>query len=84
MFDRPKLNPIHVRFDVSTAVTIRNDVFWDVRPCGSCKNRRFGGTYSFHHQGVKGRTQYVSMSSLPIEENYVRFEVLALVATFEG
>jgi hypothetical protein len=21
-----------------------NDVFWDVTPCGSCKNRRFGGT----------------------------------------
>jgi hypothetical protein len=20
-------------------------VFWDVTPCGSCKNRRFGGTY---------------------------------------
>jgi hypothetical protein len=23
---------------------LKNDVFWDVRPCGSCKNRRFGGT----------------------------------------
>jgi hypothetical protein len=23
---------------------IRNGVFWDVTPCGSCKNRRFGGT----------------------------------------
>jgi hypothetical protein len=21
-----------------------NGVFWDVTPCGSCKNRRFGGT----------------------------------------
>jgi hypothetical protein len=21
-------------------------VFWDVTPCGSCKNRRFGGTSS--------------------------------------
>jgi hypothetical protein len=21
-----------------------NSVFWDVTPCGSCKNRRFGGT----------------------------------------
>jgi hypothetical protein len=23
--------------------TMRNGVFWDVTPCGSCKNRRFGG-----------------------------------------
>jgi hypothetical protein len=22
----------------------KNCVFWDVKPCGSCKNRRFGGT----------------------------------------
>jgi hypothetical protein len=33
-----------VRFEVSTAVTMKNAVFWDVTPCGSCKNRRFGGT----------------------------------------
>jgi hypothetical protein len=26
------------------AVTMKNDVFWDVTPCGSCKNRSFGGT----------------------------------------
>jgi hypothetical protein len=32
------------RFEVFTAVTMKNDVFWDVTPCGSCKNRRFGGT----------------------------------------
>jgi hypothetical protein len=23
---------------------VKNGVFWDVAPCGSCKNRRFGGT----------------------------------------
>jgi hypothetical protein len=33
-----------VRFEVITAVTMKNGVFWDVTPCGSCKNRRFGGT----------------------------------------
>jgi hypothetical protein len=27
------------------AMTMKNGVFWDVMPCGSCKNRRFGGTY---------------------------------------
>jgi hypothetical protein len=25
---------------------MKNAVFWDVTPCGYCKNRRFGGTYS--------------------------------------
>jgi hypothetical protein len=27
-----------VRFEVFTAVTMKNGVFWDVTPCGSCKN----------------------------------------------
>jgi hypothetical protein len=27
----------------------KNGVFWDVTPCGSCKNRRFGGTYRLYH-----------------------------------
>jgi hypothetical protein len=33
-----------VRFEVFTAVTMKNGVFWDVTPCGFCNNRRFGGT----------------------------------------
>jgi hypothetical protein len=32
----------YVRFEVFTAVTMKNGVFWDVTLCGSCKNRRFG------------------------------------------
>jgi hypothetical protein len=32
-----------VMSEVSMAVTMKNAVFWDVKPCGSCKNRRFGG-----------------------------------------
>jgi hypothetical protein len=39
------------RFEVFTAVTMNNGVFWDVTPCGSCKNRRFGSTYCLLHQG---------------------------------
>jgi hypothetical protein len=35
---------IVVRFEVFTAVSMKNGVFSDVTPCGSCKNRRFGGT----------------------------------------
>jgi hypothetical protein len=34
----------YVIFAVFTVVTMNNGVFWDVTPCGSCKNRRFGGT----------------------------------------
>jgi hypothetical protein len=25
-------------------MTLKNAVFWEVTSCGSCKNRRFGGT----------------------------------------
>jgi hypothetical protein len=35
----------NVKLEVFTAVTVKNDVFWDVMPCASCKNRRFGGTW---------------------------------------
>jgi hypothetical protein len=44
-----------VRFEVFTAVTMKNGVFWAVTPCGSCKNRRFGGTWRLLHQGDKNR-----------------------------
>jgi hypothetical protein len=43
---------------------MKNASFWDVMRCGSCKNLK----------------SYVSMSSLPIEENYVGFEVFIAVA----
>jgi hypothetical protein len=42
-----------VRFEVFTAVTMKNCVFWVVTPCGSCKNRRFGARYRFRHQDDK-------------------------------
>jgi hypothetical protein len=34
---------------------IKNGVFWDVTPCGSCKNLRFGGTWRLLHQGDKNQ-----------------------------
>jgi hypothetical protein len=33
-----------VRLEVFTSVTMKNGVFSDVTPCGSCKNRHFGRT----------------------------------------
>jgi hypothetical protein len=39
-----RLKDHFARFEVFTVVTMKNAAFWDVTPCGSCKNRRFGGT----------------------------------------
>jgi hypothetical protein len=40
-------------FEDFTAVTMNNAVFWDIRPCGYCKNRHFRRIYRLHHQGNK-------------------------------
>jgi hypothetical protein len=40
--DRHQL--LHVRFEDFMVMTMKNAIFWDVTPCGSCKNRHFGGT----------------------------------------
>jgi hypothetical protein len=40
-----KQTALALRVEVFTAVTMKNAVFWDITPCGSCKNSRFGGTY---------------------------------------
>jgi hypothetical protein len=45
----------YIRFEVFTVLTMKNGVFWDVTQYGSCKNRRFGGTYRHFHQGDKNR-----------------------------
>jgi hypothetical protein len=45
-----------INFEVLTAVTMKNAVFWDVAPCRSCVNRRFGGTYHLLLQGRKIRS----------------------------
>jgi hypothetical protein len=45
----------YVRFEVFSAVTLKNGVFCVVTACGSCKNRRFGGIWRLLHQGDKNR-----------------------------
>jgi hypothetical protein len=42
---------------------MKNAVFWDVTPCGSCKNRLFRGMYLLHHQGDKNRGNRNNVSS---------------------
>jgi hypothetical protein len=52
---------------------MNNDVFWVVTPCGSCKNRRFGGTWRLLHQGVKigalGTTQAATSNRRTLRRN---------------
>jgi hypothetical protein len=40
---------------------MKNAVFWDVAPCRSCLNRRFGVTYRLHLQGRKIRERGTSL-----------------------
>jgi hypothetical protein len=40
---------------INVVLSVKNGVFWDVTPGGSCKNRRFGGTWRLLHQGDKNR-----------------------------
>jgi hypothetical protein len=51
-----------VRFEVFTAVTMKNVVFWDLALCRSCVNLRFGGTYRLHFQGRKIRERGTRVS----------------------
>jgi hypothetical protein len=48
-----KIRRIYVRFEVSTAVTMKNAVFWGVTQFGDCKNKRFVGKYRLRHQVEK-------------------------------
>jgi hypothetical protein len=48
-----KDNRYNVKFEVFTAVSMKNAVFWDVAPCRSCVNRCFGGMYRLHLQDRK-------------------------------
>jgi hypothetical protein len=52
-----------IRFEVFTAVTMKNAVFLDMAPCRySGFNRRFGGTYRLHLQSRKIRERRTSVS----------------------
>jgi hypothetical protein len=44
---------LHVVLYFYATSDLKSGVFWDVAPCGSCKNRRFGGTWLLLHQGDK-------------------------------
>jgi hypothetical protein len=45
-----------MNFQLTNVIKIlKNTVFWDVVPRGSCKNWHYGGRYRLHHQGDKNR-----------------------------
>jgi hypothetical protein len=56
-----KLN-LDERFEVFTEVPMKNAVFWDMAPCRSYVNRRFGGMYRFRLQGRRTRQRGTSLS----------------------
>jgi hypothetical protein len=44
---------------------LKNVVFWDIALCGSCVNRRFGGTYRLNLQGRKVCDRGTNVSRWP-------------------
>jgi predicted DNA-binding ribbon-helix-helix protein len=55
---------IKCRSGVFTAVNMENAFFWDVTPCGSCKNQRFGRMCRLYGQNDKNRPSRKNFSSL--------------------
>jgi hypothetical protein len=63
----------YVRFDVFTAVAMKNADFWNMTPCNSCKNQRFGGTFRLHHHRDRNRRARNNVSSNYQLKNAVKF-----------
>jgi hypothetical protein len=55
--------------------------FWDVTLCGSCKKRRFGGTYRLHPQVHKNRRARNNISSKWQAKHAAKREVTVLIVT---
>jgi hypothetical protein len=56
----------YVRFEVSTAVTMKNTISYYETPCGHCKNRCLGGHYRLHHQGGKNQRARNNVASISL------------------
>jgi hypothetical protein len=76
----------YIRFEVFTAVTMKNDAFWDVTPWGSCKNRRFGRTITSIIRvtgiGELGTTLAVTSNRTCCEEILACFGCQSLLTLF--
>jgi hypothetical protein len=49
------MSGLSLNYSHHSARTLKNAVFFDIMPCGSCKERLFGGMYRYHLQGDKYR-----------------------------
>jgi hypothetical protein len=52
-------------------VMVKNAVFWDVTPCFSCKDQRFGETYRLYYQvdkNQRARNKLTILVTLMMEE----------------
>jgi hypothetical protein len=56
---------------LQTNTGMKNGVFWDFTPCGSCKNRRFGGTHLVFSRSA--RRLLVTASVVPSSPILVTF-----------
>jgi hypothetical protein len=63
----------YVRFEVFTAVTMKNAVFLDVMPRGSRKNRHLGGSYRLQHQGDRNQRNMNNIFNLMMEVEVIMF-----------
>jgi hypothetical protein len=57
---------------------MKNAVFLNMVQCGSCKDRRFGGTYSLHHNVARTGKLGITLA-VTININTVRRNVLLVV-----
>jgi hypothetical protein len=61
---------------------MKNAVLWDVTPCGSCRNRRFGGTYRLHHTFLRSvRRLLVTTNVVPTSPILVILMIVALCSS---
>jgi hypothetical protein len=61
----------YVTFEIFTAVTMKNAVFWDVTSCGSCKNRRSSETLALTRAARRNIPEYTILQ-LIFRSNAIR------------
>jgi hypothetical protein len=61
---------------------MKNAVFLDVTPCGSCKKLRFGGTYRFHHRGEEVYLR--SVFHLLVNANFIPRSLIVFTLMMEA
>jgi hypothetical protein len=65
-------------------VTVKNAVFWDVTPCGSCQSRYLGGIYHLHqHSGKNQRARNHGSSNQQLKHTDVSEECTASIIRVE-